>query len=109
MDCFRGGGRFGSGLFDLFGLWRGLFLVINVAAFGFYGYDKLQSRIKGWRVPEILLLAFAAAGGAVGSLLGQIILNHKNSKSSFKRLFWLIVTVQIIVLTVWCFEDGSIR
>ena len=80
-----------------------------LATIGFYGYDKPSRAVTGWRVPEMMLLAFAAAGGAAGSLLGQMIFNHKTSKSCFKRLFWLVVAVQIVVLTVWYFKGGSIK
>ena len=83
----------------VFGIWRGLFLAVNVVAFGYYGFDKYQAIRKSRRVPEVVLLAFAAACGVPGSLLGQIAFNHKTSKSRFRRVFWTIAILQAIVLT----------
>jgi len=88
-----------TGCVFAFGIWRGLFLAVNVVAFGYYGFDKYQATRKGWRVPEVVLLGFAAACGVPGSLLGQMAFNHKTSKSRFKRIFWTIAILQAIVLT----------
>jgi len=68
-------------------------------AFGYYGFDKYRAGHGGWRVPEIVLLGFAAGGGVPGSLLGQFVFNHKTSKSRFKRVFWTIAILQATVLT----------
>lgn len=84
-----------------FGIWRGSFLAVNVVAFGYYGFDKYQATRKAWRVPEVVLLGFAAACGVPGSLLGQIAFNHKTSKSRFRRVFWLIAILQAILLTAY--------
>lgn len=86
-----------------FGIWRGLFLAVNVVAFGYYGFDKCQATRKGRRVPEVVLLGFAAACGVPGSLLGQIVFNHKISKSRFKRVFWTIAILQAVLLSVYWF------
>ena len=72
------------------GFWRGLFVAVNLVGFGYYGFDKYRAVNGGWRVPEIVLLAFAAVGGVPGSLMGQFVFKHKTSKSRFKRLFWTI-------------------
>ena len=82
---------------------------MNITACAFYGYDKRQSRTKGWRVPETMLLAFAAAGGVPGSLLGQLLFNHKTTQSRFKRSFWAIVILQAIIVTgVLFYSRGGI-
>ena len=82
------------------GVWRGLFLAVNVVAFGHYGFDKYRASNGARRVPEIVLLGLAAVGGVPGSLLGQIVFHHKTSKSRFKRVFWTIAAVQVVVLLV---------
>ena len=84
-----------------FGFWRGIFVTVNIAAFTYYGIDKRQAVRGGWRVPELVLLAMAAIGGTPGSLLGQLAFNHKINKSRFRRLFRIVVLVQIAVLTAW--------
>lgn len=81
------------------GPWRGLFVGINIVAFGYYGLDKYRAGHGGQRVPEVVLLGFAAGGGVPGSLLGQCVFNHKTSKSRFKRVFWTIAILQAAVLT----------
>ena len=81
------------------GPWRGLFVAVNVVAFGYYGFDKYRAGHGGRRVPETVLLGFAAGGGVPGSLLGQFAFNHKTSKSRFKRVFWTIAILQAAVLT----------
>jgi len=80
------------------GPWWGMFLGVNVAAFVYYGFDKYRAVTGGWRVPESVLLCFAAAGGAPGSLLGRYLFNHKTSKIPFKRAFWAIVILQAAIL-----------
>jgi len=87
----------------VFGIWRGLFLAVNVASFGYYGFDKYQAIRKGRRAPELVLLGFAAACGVPGSLLGQIAFNHKTSKSRFKRVFWTIAILQAVLFSVYWF------
>ena len=74
-------------------------MAVNAVAFGYYGLDKYQAGHGGRRVPEIVLLGFAAACGVPGSLLGQIAFNHKTSKSRFKRVFWMIVVLQAMLFT----------
>ena len=81
------------------GFWRGLFVAVNVVAFGYYGFDKYRAVHGRRRVPEIVLLGFAAVGGVPGSLLGQFVFNHKISKSRFKRVFWTIAILQAAMLT----------
>ena len=80
------------------GFWWGLFTAINLVAFGYYGYDKLRAVNDSWRVPEVVLLGFAAAGGVPGSVLGQYVFNHKTSKSRFKRVFWAIAILQVMAI-----------
>ena len=79
-------------------LWWGLFTAINLSAFAYYGYDKLRALQGRWRVPEIVLLGFAIAGGVPGSVLGQYVFNHKTSKSRFKRVFWTIAVLQAVAI-----------
>ena len=83
----------------MIGFWRGLFLAVNIGAFGYYGFDKCRAVYHGRRVPEVVLLGFAAAGGVPGSLLGQLVFNHKTTKKRFRRVFWGIAILQAVLLT----------
>jgi len=80
-------------------IWWALLLGVNAAAFLFYGFDKYRAVRKGWRVPEAVLLWFAVLCAAPGSWLGQLVFNHKTSKSSFKRAFWILTILQAIGMT----------
>jgi uncharacterized membrane protein YsdA (DUF1294 family) len=69
----------------------------NVAAFIFYGIDKLAA-VKHWqRIPEKYFYLLALCFSWPGSLLGQIIFNHKTSKFSFRLRFYAMVVVNIIL------------
>jgi uncharacterized membrane protein YsdA (DUF1294 family) len=87
--------------------WLGCWLlVINVVAFGYYGFDKRQARAGRRRVPEAVLHTLAAAGGSVGAFAGMKCFRHKTIKGKFQIVFWCIVVLQVlialwIVKTLW--------
>lgn len=72
-------------------------LVLNLAAFFTYGWDKRKARQNQWRVPEHTLLALAFAGGSVGALLGMRVFHHKTRKNKFRLgvpvalLLWVLL------------------
>jgi uncharacterized membrane protein YsdA (DUF1294 family) len=74
------------------------FLVINLAAFAFAGYDKRLAVKHKWRISENTLFALAAFGGCIGLLLAMLIFRHKISKPSFVIKFSAIVFIQILML-----------
>ena len=77
-----------------------LVIVMSVAAFLMYGWDKRQAKTDGWRVPEKRLHALAFLGGWPGALLGQSYFRHKTQKSEFKLMTWLAAAVHV-GLVVW--------
>ncbi|MFI4912859.1 MAG: DUF1294 domain-containing protein [Sedimentisphaeraceae bacterium JB056] len=93
----------GCGLFlkNYIGVFWSVFTAINIAAFLLYGYDKMRARRQKTRVPEAVLLAWAAIGGSIGSILGQQIFRHKTKKKSFRLKFWAVVILQLIILLLW--------
>ena len=56
---------------------------LGLITFVIYGYDKLQARRGGRRVPERTLLLLALAGGALGGWAGMLIWRHKTRHASF--------------------------
>lgn len=67
-----------------------LLLGANVAAFLLYGLDKATAKWGpehgepgGWRVPEVVLLALAALGGALGAWAAMHVFRHKTQKRAF--------------------------
>lgn len=55
----------------------------SVTAFAFYGFDKMQAKRDGWRVPEVVLHGLSLVGGFTGAILGMVIFHHKTSKNQF--------------------------
>lgn len=58
-------------------------LIINAAAFAFYGIDKRKAVRQRWRIRESVLLGLAAAGGSVGAPCGMKLFHHKTHKRRF--------------------------
>jgi len=75
---------------------------ISLVTFLFYGFDKRRAKNGGSRVPEKVLHGLALVGGSVGGLGGMILFHHKTRKSSFQRVFRIIVVLQIAgVICTW--------
>lgn len=76
---------------------------VNLAVAVLYGYDKGAAR-SGWlRVPENVLHFYTLAGGTPAALASQRLFRHKTIKSRFRRMFWLVVLGQVMVIggIVW--------
>lgn len=72
--------------------------IVNVWTFLVFALDKL-SAVKGWwRTPENTLHFYAALGASPAVLLGEVIIGHKRSKSSFNRVFYTVVILQILII-----------
>ena len=67
-------------------------LLMNAAGFGIMLLDKNLARHHRRRVPEALLLAFAACFGSAGVLAGMLIGHHKTRQPLFT------VTVPVLLL-----------
>ncbi|WP_169542137.1 DUF1294 domain-containing protein [Solirubrobacter soli] len=67
---------------------------MGVVTFLVYGYDKLQAKRGGRRVPETALLVISLIGGALGGWAGMLILRHKTRHTSF----WLAQVVGTVVI-----------
>jgi len=70
-------------------------LVINLAAFALYGFDKRCARRGASRVPECVLLLLGFIGGTVGAVVAMFRFRHKTRKTSFQVKFWLLTCLQI--------------
>ena len=57
---------------------------MNLLALILYGSDKQRARKHKRRIPERVLLAAAALGGALGALAGMLIFHHKTRKPTFR-------------------------
>ena len=79
-----------------------LLIVINVVAFAMYGIDKKRAIADEWRIPEAILLTFAACCGAVGALFGMYTFRHKTRKPKFAYGVPAMLAVQL-ALFYWLF------
>lgn len=73
-------------------------LVVNIAAFAVYGWDKMCAKRGMWRVPEKILLLLAFLGGSVGAMVGMAIFRHKALHLKFRYGVPLILILQLIGL-----------
>ena len=63
-------------------MWTAL-LLMNAAGFGIMLLDKQLARHHRRRVPEAMLLAFAACFGSAGVVAGMLVCGHKTRKPLF--------------------------
>jgi uncharacterized membrane protein YsdA (DUF1294 family) len=77
----------------------GLVVVLSVASFLAYGWDKRRAEQGGRRIAERTLHTLAFCGGWPGALLGQRHFRHKRQKLSFLVIFWALVALHIILIT----------
>ncbi|MCZ4354509.1 DUF1294 domain-containing protein [Roseovarius aestuarii] len=76
----------------------GYLVVINILAWLAFSYDKDQSRIHGWRIPERRLLLLALLGGWPAAKLAQHRLRHKTRKQPFAHRLNMIVMAWVLWL-----------
>jgi uncharacterized membrane protein YsdA (DUF1294 family) len=77
-------------------------IAINCITCIVYGYDKAVAQLGQFRVPEKVLLSLAFAGGWPLGYISMRLLHHKtsNEKVGFRRIFWLLVVVEIITVVI---------
>ncbi len=73
---------------------------INILAIPLWGFDKLAAK-RGWRrVPELALHVVALAGAVPASFLSMQLFRHKTLKPVFRRLYWVFLVVQIVIVAL---------
>ncbi|MFA6363263.1 DUF1294 domain-containing protein [Methanoregula sp.] len=67
-----------------------VYVLVNIAVFCLYGYDKHMARTDGWRIPERILLVTALFGpfGAYGAMR---LFRHKTQKIKFYLVPFLLI------------------
>lgn len=83
-----------------------LYLVMSCVSFLAYAIDKSKAERGNYRTQESTLHAFAVLGGWPGSAFGQYAFRHKTQKAAFKRVFWVSVIVNVLILT-WLLTESS--
>lgn len=73
-------------------------VIINIAAFATYAWDKHLSKKRGaWRIPEKNLLLLAAIGGSIGALFAMYTLRHKTLHKKFYLGVPAILIAQLLI------------
>ena len=76
-------------------IYLALVLVMSLASFFAYGWDKGQAANGGRRMPERTLHLMAFLGGWPGAFLAQRQFRHKTQKVSFRIVFWIVVILHV--------------
>jgi uncharacterized membrane protein YsdA (DUF1294 family) len=85
------------------------FILINVASFVLYTFDKYKSRVGGRRTSEKNLFLSSLLGGFIGASLSMILFRHKIKKKSFIFKHILIVLLWILTLYFYFFEVNELN
>ncbi len=72
-------------------------LIINALGFLLMLADKWKAKKNRWRIRESTLMAVAALGGSVGSLLGMYTVRHKTQHLKFTVGIPLILAAQCVI------------
>ena len=76
--------------------------IASVITFLLYGFDKAQSKKRGWRVPEVVLHVLVLSGGFLGGWAGRSMFRNKTKKGLFVVV--LVVSTAIhLALWYWLF------
>ena len=89
------------------GGYAGLVLLSSLLAFLTQGWDKWQSRGEHSRVPEKWLHLLELVGGWPGAHFGQQFFRHKTFKPSYRRIFYIVLTVHILLLLGFLYFSSS--
>lgn len=73
-----------------------LLLLLNAWGIAAMALDKRHAKTGKRRVPEVRLLLIAAAGGAIGVLIGMYALRHKTRHLKFTLGIPAIIAAQLL-------------
>jgi uncharacterized membrane protein YsdA (DUF1294 family)/cold shock CspA family protein len=74
-----------------------VYLLMSLLTFFVYAVDKTKAHKNEWRTTEQTIHLFELLGGWPGALITQRVIRHKNKKTSFQVIFWMIVTIHIVI------------
>ena len=83
--------------------------VVNLISIIITVYDKLSARRGGYRIPEKVLMLFAALGGSPAMFLTMIFIRHKTRKPLFMAGIPLIFIIELIAaIFILTYGVGSV-
>ena len=83
-------------------------LLMSAVTFFLMGWDKHLARCRRRRIPERVLLSWAAAGGALGGVLAIQLFRHKTLHRHFSVGMPVMLAVQLL-LGSGCETSGTHR
>ena len=86
-----------AALLGIAAVWLAL---INLIAVLVFRHDKRAAVARRRRVPERVLLTFAALGASPGLVVASSAIRHKTRKQPFRGLLFAILAAQIIALAL---------
>ena len=72
-------------------------LLMRAVTFFLMGWDKHLARSRRRRIPERVLLGWAAAGGALGGILAMQLFRHKTLHRHFSVGMPVMLAVQLLL------------
>jgi uncharacterized membrane protein YsdA (DUF1294 family) len=80
-----------------------LVLVLSLATFAVYWWDKRRATLGGRRISERTLHLLALVGGWPGALAAQRQFRHKTRKLAFRLTFWATVLLHVGLVAALAF------
>lgn len=74
------------------------YAVMSLVTFVAYAVDKFKAERAMWRTPEKTLHVLELCCGWPGAMLAHRLLRHKSYKPSFRKVFWLMVFLNVAVM-----------
>lgn len=76
-------------------------VIVNVATFLVFAWDKFAAKTERGRVRETTLLGAAALGGTPAAILARTVFRHKTQKQPFSSVLMVILAVQVVLLVAF--------
>ncbi len=79
----------------------GVLLLLSLATFFVYGFDKNAAETGRWRTAENTLHLLSLVGGWPGAWVAQRLFRHKVRKTSFMAGYWATVLAHMAAVGAW--------
>lgn len=84
-----------------------LYLFLGLLTYVFYATDKAAAERSSQRISEATLHILAITCGWPGAIVAQEKLRHKTIKTEFRRIFWMTVVANYLLLLSLLTNFGS--
>ena len=84
-----------------------MYLAASAITFLIYARDKSAAENNRWRTQESTLHLLELIGGWPGAMVAQRLLRHKSKKKSYQIVFWMVVSLNCIVLGMLLTKSGT--